>query len=182
MQRTPPYKPSSEYTAYWGMRMRCENPKRKNWKYYGARGIKVCERWRNNPQNFLDDMGPKPSPNHTLGRKDNDGDYTPENCSWETWKQQAASRRKSAHRRKSERKRSHPPEPGRIMKTFVDLIEKFGDAEVAQLLGVDLPHVRVMKNRNSIPPDHWPPLIKFGISYDRLVSMRKIGLRARKTA
>jgi hypothetical protein len=47
---------------------------------------------------------------------------------------------------------------------------------------VDLPHVRVMKNRNSIPPDHWPPLIKFGISYDRLVSMRKIGLRARKTA
>lgn len=66
------------------MRQRCQNPKNKNFKNYGARGICVCERWMNSFQAFLEDVGPRPSPRHSLGRKENDGHYEPGNVSWET--------------------------------------------------------------------------------------------------
>ena len=82
-----------EYRAWRGAIQRCCNPKNKDFKNYGGRGISVCRRWRNSFQNFLTDMGKRPS-GRTLDRKEVNGNYTPNNCRWATWKQQANNRRK----------------------------------------------------------------------------------------
>lgn len=73
------------------MKQRCSNPKNKNFSYYGARGVRVCERWLSF-DHFLDDMGERPA-GLTLDRIDNDGDYEPGNCQWSTPKAQIRNSR-----------------------------------------------------------------------------------------
>ena len=80
------------YGSWKSMVARCCNPEAINFKNYGGRGIMVCDRWRQSYQNFLDDMGLRPE-GLTLGRKDNNGDYEPDNCRWETAEQQYGNKR-----------------------------------------------------------------------------------------
>jgi hypothetical protein len=73
-------KRSGEYRSWTGAKARTTNPNTRDWKNYGGRGIRMCDRWLNSFENFLADMGPKPSPKHSLDRIDNDGNYEPGNC------------------------------------------------------------------------------------------------------
>lgn len=74
-----------EYQSWTGMIARCYDPKQSGYQRYGGRGIAVCERWRHSFEAFLEDMGRKPSPEHSVDRfPNNDGNYAPGNCRWAT--------------------------------------------------------------------------------------------------
>lgn len=89
---TPRREHSRTYVAWRSMRQRCENPKHKSYSLYGARGIRVCPRWREFP-NFLADMGEKPR-GLTLERINTNGNYEPGNCKWATWSEQRLNQRR----------------------------------------------------------------------------------------
>lgn len=86
-------KTSREYETWCSMIGRCETDTNTSYHNYGARGITVCERWRSSFDNFLADMGERPSPKHSLDRIDVNGNYEPSNCRWVTKEEQMRNRR-----------------------------------------------------------------------------------------
>lgn len=87
------YSETPEYTAWFDAKKRCSDPSCKYYHNYGGRGITMSEEWTNSFETFLNDMGPKPSPNHSLDRIDNNKGYYKENCQWATKIEQDRNRR-----------------------------------------------------------------------------------------
>lgn len=84
---------SAEYRVWHGMKRRCYDVRRRDYKYYGGRNVTVCDRWRESFVNFLDDMGLKPFAEATLERVDNNAGYEKSNCKWATWEEQKQNTR-----------------------------------------------------------------------------------------
>jgi hypothetical protein len=82
-----------EYAAWRSMKSRCINPNREDFKYYGAMGVSVCQKWFDSFESFLADVGPRPSPEHSLDRFPNRyGNYEPGNVRWATRIEQASNK------------------------------------------------------------------------------------------
>lgn len=85
-----------EYRAWKQMLRRCHTSTSTSYAYYGGRGIRVCRRWRDSYETFLADVGRRPSSEHSLDRRDNNGHYEPRNVRWATRSEQAQNKR-TAH-------------------------------------------------------------------------------------
>lgn len=89
-------KKAPEYRVWINMKVRCYNPKSSNYKNYGGRGIKVCKKWKNSFIEFYKDMGPRPSKDHVIDRKNNESNYCKSNCRWATEKASNRNRRNTS--------------------------------------------------------------------------------------
>jgi hypothetical protein len=123
-------KTMSEYTIWTMMKQRCYNPNATSYPYYGAKGIRVCQRWKISFKNFLEDMGDRPGPEYTLERIDGNKDYYKENCKWATWKEQ---------------NRNHPNV--KLSETQIHIIKeiyklgKCSQRELADIFNISYPHI-----------------------------------------
>jgi hypothetical protein len=86
-------RPSPEYITWTEMKARCGNPNNIGFKYYGGRGIRVCDEWLASFEAFYVHVGPRPSPKHSIDRIDVNGDYRAGNVRWATAKEQASNKR-----------------------------------------------------------------------------------------
>lgn len=84
---------SSEYKIWSAIKQRCYNEKHESYDLYGRHGITMCDEWKESFEAFYRDMGPRPSDDHSIDRKDNDLGYSKSNCRWSTHKEQANNRR-----------------------------------------------------------------------------------------
>ena len=90
---------SPEYEPWRSAKRRCFNPKNEHFDRYGGRGITMCPEWRDSFEAFLRDVGPRPSPRHSIDRINNDGNYEPGNVRWATKREQMLNTSRSRSNR-----------------------------------------------------------------------------------
>ena len=112
---------TSEYRCWQQMKDRCYNTRNHAYKNYGARGIKVCDRWLISFDNFIEDMGFKVNKKYSLDRINNDGNYEPSNCRWTTIDIQLTNRRK------------HDDSTKKIMR-YKNIITRYGEETLFNIL------------------------------------------------
>ena len=88
-----------EKRTYQNMIQRCHNPRARGYRWYGAKGVQVCERWRESYQDFLADVGNRPGNGYAFGRTGDVGNYEPGNVSWVVWAEQHKTRVANIQRR-----------------------------------------------------------------------------------
>ena len=125
---------TTEYNSWITMKRRCSNPSAHAWHRYGGRGIKVCPEWERSFEAFLKDVGPKPSPQHSIERIDGNGNYEPSNCIWATHKQQMRNTSRNVY-------------------LLVDGV-RMCQAEACETLGVNRGTV-MKRKRRGLPPERW---------------------------
>lgn len=86
-----------EFNIWANMIDRCNNPQSNNYKNYGRKGVIVCKEWIECFDNFIEDMGFRPTAHHSIDRIDVTGNYEPSNCKWSTKKEQSRNRRNSRY-------------------------------------------------------------------------------------
>lgn len=96
-KRTHGQSRSPEYKAWENARSRCQNPRNKKYPLYGGRGITFSAAWRDDFEAFLSEVGPRPSPLHSLDRIDSNGNYEPGNVRWATDEEQNNNRASNRH-------------------------------------------------------------------------------------
>lgn len=129
------YDNSYIYKSWQSMKQRCLNIKNHKYPIYGGRGIKICDRWLNSFENFLEDMGDRPK-GRTLDRIDNNGNYEPENCRWSTLTQQ--NRNRSISKLDEEKIKQ-------IKVLFKE--NKLTQKEIGKIFGVNRATISLIKNK-----------------------------------
>lgn len=134
------------YNIWNGIKQRCRNPRCAAYRYYGARGIAMCERW-NDFEAFVEDMGPRPSLKHSVDRINPNGNYEPRNCRWATPKEQAANLSAGGHWNKVKNvcKRGHAFTPENT------IIRKNGGRKCRLCLSI-MNHEHYRANRGAMVP------------------------------
>lgn len=123
---------SPEYRIWTGMHSRCRNPRQTGFKYYGGKGVKVCERWRSF-ESFLADMGPYPGQGFSLDRRESSGNYEPGNCRWATGPEQSRHLQKIS-----------TPDLSKIFELYESGTTQ---VEIAQRFGVSQPQISKIINK-----------------------------------
>ncbi len=165
---------TKEYGIWSSMKGRCLNDKDKQYRYYGGRGITVCESWIKSFQRFYSDMGPSPGKGYSIERIDNDGNYEPDNCKWATREEQMNNRRSNHFLEyNGERKTTAQwaKETGIPIKIILNRIDA-GWTDCKRILTKPKPNIKrlISYNGNTMNVEEWSRLlgIKSGTIYRRI--------------